>query len=83
MATEKNQKIANNAQDWWERGGKDGGRGLRLQLHVFCILVFHATLFCTSHRELKHVFGTLIDSSSPRAIELLPEVPLPRTLVPR
>ncbi len=51
-ATEKNQKIANSAQDWWERGGKDGRRGLRLQLHVFCILVFHATLLYT-HRELK------------------------------
>lgn len=42
MTTEKNQKIANGAQDWWEIGVKDGGRGLRLQLYVFCILVFHA-----------------------------------------
>ncbi len=63
MATEKNQKIANSAQDWWKRGGKDGGRGLRLQLHVFRILVFHATLLSTSHRELKDIFGSFIDSS--------------------
>ena len=47
MATEKTQKIANSAPDWWERGGKDGRKGQRLQLHVYCSLVFHATPLCT------------------------------------
>ena len=39
-------------------------KGVRLHLYIFYILLFHATLLCTSHRELKDIYGSQIVSFS-------------------
>ena len=64
LNVEKNQNFCEQCSRFL--GMREGRwrKGVRLQLYIFYILVFHATLPCTSHRELNDISGSLTVSSS-------------------